>query len=62
MYLRINYPKAIILTSLLVISVVGLFLLKYFIKLRAKVLYSTLQHDEIQSVTHVYVKGQEGEE
>jgi hypothetical protein len=41
-YLRINYPKAIVLTLFLTLSVVGLFLLKYFKKLRAKVFYSAV--------------------
>jgi hypothetical protein len=44
-YLRINYPKAILLTILMTISVVGLFLLKYFKRLRAKVFYSALTHE-----------------
>lgn len=62
MYLRVNYLKAIILTTLLTLSVVGLILLKYFIKLRAKVFYSTVSFREIDTVTHVYVIGQEKEE
>lgn len=62
MYLRVNYLKAIILTTLLTLSVVGLILLKYFIKFRAKVFYSTVSFREIDTVTHVYVIGQEKEE
>jgi hypothetical protein len=62
MYLRVNYLKAIILTTLLTLSVVGLILLKYFIKLRAKVFYSIVSFREIDTATHVYVIGQEKEE
>jgi hypothetical protein len=62
MYLRVNYPKAIILTTLLTLSIVGLFLLKHFIKFRAKVFYSLITFDQIQSITHIFVKGQDKEE
>ena len=37
--LRINYPKAILLGLLMVLSVVGLLLLKYYVKLRAILFY-----------------------
>ena len=39
-FLKINYPKAIFLTFLLIISFFGLFVLKYSIKARSKIFYS----------------------
>jgi hypothetical protein len=61
-YLRLSYPKAILLTTLLTLSVIGLFLLKYFIKLRARVFYTAITAADLAAITHIYVKGQEGEE
>ncbi len=61
-YLRINYPKAIFLTIFLTLSVVGLFLLKYFKRLRAKVFYSTVTLAQLQEITHIYVLGREKEQ
>lgn len=58
-YLRINHFKAVILTTLLTLTLVGLLLLKYFKQLRAIVFYDTISHDQLHDITHVYVKGNE---
>lgn len=60
--LQLNYPKAIFCCLLLTLSVVGLFLLKHFKKLRVALLYSSLQAEEVEEATHVYVQGTGHEE
>jgi hypothetical protein len=61
-YLQINYPKAVFLTVLMILSVVGLVLLKYYKKLRALTFYNELDLSEINKATHVYVKGSDKNE
>jgi hypothetical protein len=61
-YLRINYAKAVFLTVLMTLSVVGLLLLKYYKKLRALTFYNQLDLSEINEATHVYVKGSDKNE
>jgi hypothetical protein len=56
-YLRANYLKGGLLTSVLAITLVGLLCLKYFKKLRAFVFYDAVSEEELERITHVYVSG-----
>lgn len=56
--LKLNYAKCIVFGSLLVLSLVGLLLLKYFKKLRALAFYVALRPAEVGEATHIYVKGE----
>ena len=52
-FLRINYPKAILLTALLIISLFGLIVLRLVKSFRAMVFYSEVSSSE---ATHVYIE------
>jgi hypothetical protein len=54
--LRLNYFKAFFFGLLMVVSLVGLLLLKYYISLRALLFYSSLSPTEAHLATHLYVK------
>ena len=55
--LKINYCKAVLFGVLTTLSVVGLLLLKYYVKLRAYLFYGEVQVDDLDSATHIYVEG-----
>jgi hypothetical protein len=53
--LRFNYLKAIISVVILSTSVVGLLLLKYFVKLRVNAFYTILERQKAAKATHVFL-------
>lgn len=55
-YLKVNYIKIILLTFLLTVSIIGLFLLKYFYILSIAVFYSIIPAEE---ALHIYKIGEE---
>lgn len=54
MLLEFSYLKTVSLILPFIISIVGLFLLKYYKKLRTKVFY---WESSSQEATHIYVRG-----
>lgn len=53
--LKINYFKAALSIIFLTASVIGLLLLKYFVKLRVYAFYSILEKNNINKATHAFI-------
>ena len=60
--LKVNYVKGTLLFLLLAISVVGLLLLKYYKRLRARCFYDEIVLEEIEEATHLYLRSNDKNE